>query len=868
MNGRTSQSARLDDGAAYAAPARPRPLLLPTLAFIAGVVLSEYVGGTPDALRRAVFLIPFLTFGVALILALRQPSRTALVNGLIVAVALGFGFSRHQAAIWLPPNHVAHLVADEPILTCIAGQVVTEPTTAPAEKRNPFLPFDPPPRTRFVLDAAELRTIDPPAPIRGFVRVTVEAEALSARLGDHVIVTGRFYRPHGPRNPGEIDWARWSRLQNIYAGLATDGPEYVQRYGVERAGLLSWIADLRARAQSLLFSPYADVESDRPLRLLDTMVLGHRSAAGRVLNEAFLRTGSIHFLTVSGFHVGVLAGAVWLFVRRLLRRGLRAAALLTMGAIVLYAALAEPNAPILRAATMGILLCLAQLTRRPFCGLNWLAFSALFILACNPLELFRAGFQLSFVQVLALFTVVPYIYRRIVRRRTTDDVPADADTYRHLVARWIWRWFAGLALVCICAWIVALPLVLCHFGRLAPLGAFQAIIVSPLVVLTVVAAFVVLLLGWVPILGELLGFVLRGITGSLLWAVDRLSQLPHTLIEMQRPPAPFALFVYAGALLLVWTWRPRPRVLQTPTGNRQQGQRRIGGTLGAVALACVGIGWSVAPRLNEPDGVTIHVLSVGSGAATLLTTPDRAALFDAGTMYNFDAGETVVQAARALGVRELDLLTLSHANFDHYSGAATVLKGLPTGRLLFNPYFEASAAENPAVRQFLDLLPSELPPRSRLRAGDRFMLGEAAIEVLWPPGDLGESWRPNDRSLVLRIEGHGRSVLILGDIERAALRSLLDSHSRGRIDLKADVLIAPHHGSVVPVDTAAFFEAVGPEVVIVSTGRERPKLVGLVREVLGDAAHLISTDETGATRVCITREGELRAETPFAPAHE
>jgi competence protein ComEC len=234
-------------------------------------------------------------------------------------------------------------------------------------------------------------------------------------------------------------------------------------------------------------------------------------------------------------------------------------------------------------------------------------------------------------------------------------------------------------------------------------------------------------------------------------------------------------------------------------------------------------------------------------------------------MHNFDVGQTVTRAAQALGVGTLDFLAISHANFDHYSGAATVLEDLPTGRLLLNPYFAASAAENPAVRQFLDLLPLELPPRSVLRAGDRLMVGEAAIEILWPPAELDESWRPNDRSLVLRIEAHGRSVLIPGDIERAALRSLLDSHSRGEIDLKADVLIAPHHGSVVPMDTAAFYAAVSPEVVIISTGRERPKLVGLVRETLGDAVQLLGTDEVGAVRVCITPAGELRAETPFAP---
>lgn len=829
---------------------------------MAGITISEYVG--VGVLRNITFLLSIVALLLLLVVAAKRKGPAYLLYTLIIVAALGFGYTRHQSAVHLPPNHVAYVLADEPVLTRLVGRVITQPTTTPAEKRNPFLPMEPSARTRFVLDAAELCTTDSPTLITGFIRVSVEAEEIRAQMGDIVVVTGKLYRPYGPRNPGETDWARWNRLQNIHACLSVEGSVYVRRVETKNVSSRRLLATMRGYVQGLLFEPFAEIESDQPLRLLDAMVLGHRSAAGRQLNDAFLRTGTLHFLTVSGFHVGVLAGAVWWLVRRVLRRGTRTAALVTMITIMLYALIVEHNAPILRAATMGILLCLAQLTRRPFCGFNWLALSALCILTYNPFELFRAGFQLSFMQVVAICTIVPRAYGLLVRRRNDDEVPADADTWSGLIAQRLWRWTAGLIVICVIAWIVSLPLVLFHFGRFAPWGALQSIIVSPLVVLTVVLGFFTLITQIIlPPVGAVLGILLRGATDVLLWAVGKLAQLPNTLIDVQPPPAVLVIATYALFLLCFFTWHG-----SAAGGGNDAHEKRSKvkpGLLLAGLIPFLWLGWLPWPLADTGRDYAVHVLSVGSGSTTLVTTPDGHALvYDVGTIHNFDAGETAARAARVLGIRRLDALVLSHANFDHYSGAPTVLNSFPAGRLLFNPYFEAAAADNSAVRQFLDLLPVESPPRSTLRAGGRFTLGQAAIEILWPPADLDECWKPNNRSLVLRITANGRSVMLPGDIERDAIRALLKRHESRQIKLHSDVLIAPHHGAVLPRDTAAFYQAVDPRVVVNSTGRERPKLTTMLRETLGDSVRLISTHNAGAVTIRITTEGEIEIDTPFA----
>ena len=609
----------------HATASRPHPLLWPVVAFALGIVLSEYWGLLPPAARWMAFSVPLLA-AVALWRELARPTFRGGTAVLLAVLALSVGIARHQATIDLAPNHVAHLLTDEPTLSRIAGRIVTQPHAFPPEKRNSRIWFDPPGRTRFTLAADELLTTDPPLPLTGLIAVSIKTDEIDLSLGQHIVLTGKLYRPRGPQNPGETDWAKWYRLQHIYAGMAIDGEAYVHVIDAAGANEHQWLATIRSHAQSLLFEPFVGGASDQSTRLLDAMVLGQRSAAGRELNEAFLRTGGLHFLAVSGFHVGVLAGTFWLLVRYVFRRGRRTAAIVTLIAIMLYALVVEHNAPVLRAATMAGLLCVAQLFRRPLCSLNWLALAALLILFYNPLELFRAGFQLSFLQVLALFTIVPRVYRIVIHAPPAGEVPADADTWTRLFGRIAWRAFAGLAVVCVCAWIIALPLVLYHFGRFAPWGALQSIIISPLVSLTIAVGFLTLLANQlIPPLGVLLGYVLKPLVSLLLWSVDTLAQLPGTLIEVAPPPAWLVLLSYGLLIAITVAWNLRARLpVSDPLQFTSSIARRNCGLTIATAVCILAIlwpAWLLRPPAHHHGDVTLHVLSVGNGAAILIVTP-------------------------------------------------------------------------------------------------------------------------------------------------------------------------------------------------------------------------------------------------------
>ena len=316
-----------------------------------GIALSDAVGLTAPVARATCAAVALLAAGLTAWAARRNTAAGgAAATAWLTAAALLCGFVRQQHALWRSPDHLAPALSDAPVLTRVAGTVISTPLERAAEKHNPFLPFDPPPRTVFMLAVEELHVGETPLRCRGVLRVTVAARGLGLRLGQRVRVTGRAGGPRGPRNPGEPDWAAIARRQGLAGSLNVEHGGLVEALAAPDQPGLRLITLLRGWARAVLLEPFPAGAEDAAPQLLDTMILGQRTAADRALNDAFLRAGGLHFLAVSGFNVNLLAVATWWTVRRLLRRSPRAAALAALATTLLFALVTEPNAPVLRAA--------------------------------------------------------------------------------------------------------------------------------------------------------------------------------------------------------------------------------------------------------------------------------------------------------------------------------------------------------------------------------------------------------------------------------------------------------------------------------------------------------------------------------------
>jgi competence protein ComEC len=261
-----------------------------------------------------------------------------------------------------------------------------------------------------------------------------------------------------------------------------------------------------------------------------------------------------------------------------------------------------------------------------------------------------------------------------------------------------------------------------------------------------------------------------------------LAGLPWATLSMPAPPLWMAAVGVAGGALLAmrlpWTLR----------------------ALGLPLLLPVLLWQAPRPAAGEFE---LLAADIGQGNAVLVRTATRSLLYDAGPRYSLesDAGHRVlVPLLRAYGER-LDLLMLSHRDIDHTGGAPAVLAMQPQAGVL-----SSIEATHPL---------QALRPARRCEAGQRWSWDGVDFEVLHPfDTDYRSFTRPNAVSCVLRI-GNGRAAAVLaGDIERLQEAALV---ARVPQALRADVLLAPHHGSKTS-SSDAFLDAVRPRIALVQAG--------------------------------------------------
>jgi competence protein ComEC len=208
----------------------------------------------------------------------------------------------------------------------------------------------------------------------------------------------------------------------------------------------------------------------------------------------------------------------------------------------------------------------------------------------------------------------------------------------------------------------------------------------------------------------------------------------------------------------------------------------------------------------------VTAIDVGQGDSILVAFPDqRLAVVDGGGIPSWgrkspsklDIGEDVVSSYLwTRSIRQIDLLVLTHAHEDHSGGLAALIDNYSPKELWI------ASAEQP----LLDKARERGVKVRRVRTGERLGFGGAWIDVL-APGD--GPIRPNDDSVVLKIQFGQRSFLLTGDIERRGEAGLVDAYD----DLRADVLKVAHHGSRTS-SNQPFLDSARPSFAIISAGAD------------------------------------------------
>ncbi|MFP4106545.1 MAG: ComEC/Rec2 family competence protein [Phycisphaerae bacterium] len=771
------------------------PLVPIALCVLTGTLLGRY-GLLPWSLL--LFLgCAGLLFGAAALKSGRLHSLAALSAGMSVLcfTAVYVHFACHGSAA----NHVAGYIEQSASLARVRGKIVSWPTTAEDDPdRTPG--YQRPPRTCFLLQTSAIRTRSGWDPVEGLLRTTIKEPRPDLRAGMQVELIGWTGRYSPPDNPGSPDPAAIAANNGIYAWFSVPAADGVTILDGTDQGLVQrsyW------HLRSLSRQHVADMGDRRSGRLLNALITGERHPALRRLNETMMQSGTAHYMSISGLHLGIFLGFIY-GICRVCMLPPRRSALLVLGILTLYVLIAEPRPPLLRSALMAGALCVAVIARRRYAALNVLAGAMILLVLVDPRQLWQAGFQLSFAIVLGLL-LLHRPMRVLLFGWTTRHRGLVVFRSDQRFGRWVhYRGrdlLIGSAVAGVNAYLVSLPLIAYHFGIFSPYGALLSMLLLPLVALTLIPGYLSLALAWpMPNLARHMGDGAAWMADRFASGIDALHWLPGLSVPL-RPVPLWWIWLYYAALVAILLLRSRRRY-------------RWLAAMAVVALVAASL-WTQR-RAQAPTDLNMHLLSVGPGQCLLLETPaGKTHLIDAGTRSGVNAYEFALQPFLVhTRLPEPESIVLSHANTDHYNAVPSLLSDSTPETIYTTHQFLNTEADSPPQRLISSCRKAGAGIRT-LHAGQSIRLDAGTTaEVLWPAADAPADLSHNDASLVLKIRCNGRSILVAGDIGRRAQEALLEHPER----LRADVLVLPHHGSWEP-SLPAFVRAVGAGVVVASCGR-------------------------------------------------
>lgn len=617
--------------------------------------------------------------------------------------------------------------------------------------------------------------------------------------GAQVEMTARVYHPSGQENPGGFDFREYLLQQGVKIGVYGNSALTEADNGFSLRG---WAASIRHRLTLQLFG----VMGEEAGSYAAAMLLGTRDFIPEDERAAFSELGVAHILSISGFHVGVLA-ALWAFLTRPLPLGRAARMALDAALLFAYCLLTGGNAPVIRAACLLLWREYVRWRRRQVLPLHLLCVTALVQLAFNPTLLRSASFQLTYGAMLGLVLLYP----RLKKLRA-------CPTHRRLK---LWEAFcAALA-----AQLGVLWPQLYWFGKLPLLSLLLNTFILTLASGLILLYWATLICLPIPGLRSVMGCLAAGATELLLGGVRALSELPVTSLWTRQADAftfaGWAMVLWAGSCLLPGKLVPHRRKLLTA---------------GALLIAALLI------PLPERS-VTYTQLSVGNADAAVLQDGNMTVVIDTG-----EDGQAL--AAYLHQCRQsVDALVITHLHTDHGGGVAALLAEDIPIEVCYLPADAQTPVIDEEMLPLIDALRHAGTEIRYLSRGDVIDLPSGQLTVLWPEkGRVFAGHSANDVCLVLHAEIAGVTMLLTGD---------LSSAYADYIALPSDIVKAAHHGSKSGA-TAELLSA-APQALLLSNRLESRETY--MAEIAGDVP-LYATEKHGAITVTFLGDGAFTI-TPF-----
>lgn len=770
------------------------PMVLPAIFLGAGVVLQYYFGAS----------LWFLIFGAVFLLTLtiyfyisKSDSRWK-VFAIVFAGSLCFlmlGGVRLISYQTLPKNDISKLVIGDDTIATLRGEIISEPTVQKFDnwQMAKFKFGDP--GSSFYLQIHSILSNEKFCQSSGTIKVYVGQALLDLSIGDNIELLCSLGRFGSADNPGQFDTKRYMADSNVHISGFAKSRGNIKTLEKDQAWYLGF---KRLFAKKVSFSLLEHSPDENVASLLEALLIGNRKNISPETIRAFTRTGLVHFISLSGLHVGIITGFVWI-VLNLFVTGKSIKAAISIIFIILFLMVVPPTAPTIRALIITFFMCLAIMFDKRASLFNALAISWIVILLIKPTEMFSAGFQLSFACVAGILLFASRI--KILLDAISAKLFNQSSNVLIAASVKIFYGFIALLSTGMAAWVGGIGVLLFHFHSINILSAVWTAFVFPLVWLVLVVGMMkILIAGIFPTVAAGLAWIVNNLITALLWVVKVISESADGQILTGKIALWLIVLYYCFVLIYVNGYFIKP------------GSRKI------LYVVCTGVllsGFTINVYFNKlPSGLILNCLSVGAGQSIVIQADGENFIFDAGSISKNDVGNSVILPfLKYNGIEKVKSAFISHDDIDHFNAFPELMNEMQIESMGLNLEFQRNESDSSTVKFIRNNLNEHKIKTVFNRPGIIFKDSGISIKVLWPMDNVFENnnFTDNDKSDVYLVEYAGKKILLCSDMEKIAQKELLSLYP----DLKADVMILPHHGSRKSV-LGDFIKKINPQITIAS----------------------------------------------------
>ena len=311
------------------------------------------------------------------------------------------------------------------------------------------------------------------------VRLAVRKDTAPA-VGSFIALKAHLSPPLAPLRPGGYDFARDMYFQRIGASGYALGKITVMAAPVNGGFRLHYAALIDGIRETIDKRIRAQLPGDEG-SIASALITGKRDAISTPVNDAMYVSSLAHVLSISGYHMAVVAGIVFFFIRAGLalvpslasRHPIKKwAAVAALAAATFYLLLSGAEVATQRSYIMIAIVLIGIMVDRPTLTFRTITVAAFGVLLLSPESVVNPSFQMSFAATLAL--IAAYQYGLPWRAKADTSLGAR-------VALWGGREIFGLILASFVAGLGTTPYAAFHFHRTAPYGVIANLLAMPVV---------------------------------------------------------------------------------------------------------------------------------------------------------------------------------------------------------------------------------------------------------------------------------------------------------------------------------------------------------------------------------------------------